>query len=49
VAVLRNGNTDDIKMKFIKLEQDFEDSKNENLRLRGVLEFTEKVNKELRG
>ena len=49
IAVLRNGNTDDIKMKFIRMEQEFEDCKNENNRLKSVIEFTETVNKDLRG
>lgn len=49
LAVLRNNNTEDIKMKFIKLEQDFEDCKSENLRLKSVMEMTDKINMELRG
>ena len=47
-AVLRNNNADDIKLRMIKLEQEFEDCKHENARLKNVMAITEERNQELR-
>lgn len=49
LAVLRNNNTEDIKLKLIKLETDYEDCKVENARLKGLVEITESTYKQLRG
>lgn len=48
IAVLKNNNTDDIKLKMIKLEQEFEDCKHENARLKNIMAITEERNQELR-
>jgi hypothetical protein len=40
-AVLRNNNTEDVKLKLIQLEHDFEDCKSENIRLKSLMEMTE--------
>lgn len=49
LAVLRTNNTEDIKLKLIQMEHEFEDCKNENVRLKGLVEITESTYKELRG
>lgn len=45
LVVLRNNNTEDIKLKLIKLETDYEDCKVENARLKGLVEITESTYK----